>query len=189
VNPNVAKFFAQIADGRWRLFDDEYSDLQRALSTRITVAANVRRINVDFDKEIDGNGVSSILLAIDLDYRGQCAPSGLAPCESEANDVARIVIDQYRRLDQIDRVRVSMIRHLRADVVDSAVAPYSRTMTVEEWIAEHRRLRTSAQVQCKPDGHHASILAPVRRSTRPPILSSGTRRIGGRCANSLGRAA
>ena len=133
LDPSIAKYATQVMDGRSAYVDDAYTDFLRELSPRMDLGANVRRANVDFDREPGPDGSPRIVFAIDLVYRGQCRPTGGVLCEREANEVAQLVFDHSRRLDRIDQIRVSMTRELSRGVLDPDVTAYSSTRAVEEW--------------------------------------------------------
>lgn len=86
-------------------YDEEYSRLGEVLNDRWISDASIPSVSMGFDTDTF-SGSRETWLAIELSYTKNCSEATDDPCEALADEMARIVFDQYARIDDLDGLRI-----------------------------------------------------------------------------------
>jgi len=131
--PRVVKLFSSAYEA-W--YDEAYDKLILAINKRWRADDRVSDATVGFVfSMVSPDSESNVLLDVRLEANIRCSLYGDEACDSLAEEYARIVTENYNRLDELGGIRVTIISRV-------GLGPFGRTQSVQ-------RLYTSDEWQEK----------------------------------------
>jgi uncharacterized RDD family membrane protein YckC len=112
---------------------DDHDALLEAVAQRAGDEANS---GIYLDETWVGGQAPQAWLTVEVLNPGDCDSSTPAACERLADDLARIVLENYPRVDELTGIRVAIVRYSNFVVFNFTNTLVDKALTVEEWRRE-----------------------------------------------------
>jgi hypothetical protein len=116
-----------------RFHDEDYAKLAGALSQRCEHDDSIPSAGMGIDENSTNGKAAEVWLVIEISYTGTCDSTASDPCEAVANELARIVFDNYPRVDELTGVRVNITNRSSLGPIGFSSTPLDKALTVAEW--------------------------------------------------------
>jgi hypothetical protein len=123
--------------------DQGLAELAEALGERWDPDPSIPSAGVGFETYSTlGNPEAEIWLAIEISYTGACDSTPNDPCEALVEELARIVFENYSRVDELTGIDISITNYADFGVVEFSDTLIEKALTIQEW---RRELSTEDQ--------------------------------------------
>jgi hypothetical protein len=117
--------------------DQELAQLAEALAERWDPDPSIPSAGIELETyDSLGNPEPEMWLAIELSYTCACDSTPNDPCEALLDELARIVFDNYSRVDELTGIRISITNSADFGVIEFSDTPVEKALTIEEWRRE-----------------------------------------------------
>ncbi len=118
------------------LYDKDYAALTDALAKRWDDDASIPTASTGFDASSTNGKFTDVWLVIELSYTGTCSSAPSDPCSHLANELVRIVFNNYRKVHELTGIRVVIGKKPHYLRVESSDIMLDKSLTVEGWEKE-----------------------------------------------------
>ena len=118
------------------LYDESYDRLKDALSQRWDPDDSITSASTGFDLNSSHGQAVQSWLVIEISYTGKCDTTRNDPCRTLANELARIVFDNYAHVGELTGIHVIFTNRSAIGPVSLSITPFDKALTIEEWRKE-----------------------------------------------------
>ncbi len=118
------------------LHDDEWGRFENALMTRVNPDSRIPEFGTHRDFNLSSGEVAEVWLHMEMTYDADCEMGSESPsdwCYRLANELVKIVFDNYPHINEIAGIQVEMTRVSGVGPVTFNYTPVNHALTIAEW--------------------------------------------------------
>ncbi len=119
---------------QFQLHDDEWDRFGQALHARVDPDPHIPSFSTSRDYDLEAGKATNVWLVMEMTYDADCDVDSTTDwCYRLANELVKIVFDNYPHIDEIKGIHVVMTNKSSLGPVDFELTPVDEALTINEW--------------------------------------------------------